>query len=146
MKTNIEVVQGWARQDQESYKGGTIYSTGQVLYSYGRHFPLAIITNEQGVIYKNSSSYSNTTSKHKSLISNRFECIIELSNELMKRLDNLEQDQEWGALKVDCCNEIKERIVALHKKIDRARSEKKKGAYRSCIEDNLLQLAQMNEM
>lgn len=48
---------------------GSFYTSGGVLYSYGRHFPVARFATVGGLkaIVINSNRYSNTTSKQQNL-------------------------------------------------------------------------------
>jgi len=70
-KSNEEVVGGWI--EKESYKGrnsgDTLYYEGNVIYSYGPHFPLAVKMwdDKNGLFYLvNGDRYSVTTSAHQS--------------------------------------------------------------------------------
>ena len=51
---------------------GSIYSRGDVLYSYGEHYPLAVVErNRHGyaaVAYVNRDKYSITTANHRKLV------------------------------------------------------------------------------
>lgn len=65
-----EVAHFWANQTQEHAKsngGGSLYFSGNTIYSYGSHFPIAKhATNDKGetaVLFTNRT-YSNTTAKH----------------------------------------------------------------------------------
>ena len=67
---NNTIAELWATQAQHHArnKRQTFYFTGKTIYSYGEHFPIAIIEERFGrnfVIY-NSRSYSRTTSRHQS--------------------------------------------------------------------------------
>lgn len=63
-------------------------TTGYVVYSYGRHWPLFIYFD--GKWYENADSYSVTTSKHRSQLHPLAET-LERSNEEMKAIrDQLE--------------------------------------------------------
>lgn len=71
MKTvfgNKELTHAWAHQTQEHGRNsnGSLFFRDKVLFSYGEHFPLAKLYNHGWVVH-NSRSYSNTTSKHRSL-------------------------------------------------------------------------------
>jgi hypothetical protein len=64
-----EVAHLWASQAQDSARVacGNFYFDGAVIYSYGRHFPIAKhVTNSNGekAVLFTTSSYSNTTAKH----------------------------------------------------------------------------------
>ena len=69
---NNTIAELWATQAQHHArnKRHTFYFTGKSIYSYGEHFPIAIIEERFGrkfVIY-NSRSYSRTTSRHQSAV------------------------------------------------------------------------------
>lgn len=55
-----EFCQQFARQQKSTLKCGNVYSRGRVAYSYGEHYPMAIIRGSRAFI--NSDRYSLTTS------------------------------------------------------------------------------------
>lgn len=59
----------WAHQTQSDARdaGGTFYFSGPTLYSYGSHFVIASILPDGRMLW-NDSSYSNTTTKHQSIV------------------------------------------------------------------------------
>src|SRR5579872_324467 len=65
-----EIAHLWAHsktQDDARNPGGNFYFSGDTIYSYGSHFPIARhVTNEQGqaAILFTNQTYSNTTAKH----------------------------------------------------------------------------------
>ncbi len=70
---NSTVAELWATQAQNHArnKQHTFYFTGNTIYSYGEHFPIAIIEEKFGrkyVIY-NSRTYSMTTNRHQWYVS-----------------------------------------------------------------------------
>ena len=69
---NSTIAELWATQAQHHArnKRQTFYFTGKTIYSYGEHFPIAIIEERFGrnfVIY-NSRTYSRTTNRHQSAV------------------------------------------------------------------------------
>lgn len=44
-----------------------LFIEGRVIYSYGRHFPIALRLLDRVVLF-NQDNYSNTTTRHKSLV------------------------------------------------------------------------------
>lgn len=63
----------WAQQRQESGTTGKgrVFFEGEIIYSYGRHFPMArFIDNANGerVVLVNESRYSVSTSKHQGIV------------------------------------------------------------------------------
>jgi len=59
-----DVVNQWVGGDKA--QGSRVFSTGDVIWSYGYHFPMAIRDRENKVVYVNTSKYSQSTSKHQS--------------------------------------------------------------------------------
>ena len=55
----------WAHQTQDEARtsAGTFFFDGKTIYSYGRHFPIAMHT-ENGVVLFTTRGYSNSTAKH----------------------------------------------------------------------------------
>jgi len=47
-------------------QGSNIYAVGDAIYSYGSHFPMAIVDHKNKIVYWNKSKYSVSTSKHQS--------------------------------------------------------------------------------
>jgi len=75
--TNQELFHVFASGTQEHGRSanGNVFFSGDVLYSYGTHFPLAVRYN--GKMLLNADSYSVTTSKHQSYAANalrHFDC------------------------------------------------------------------------
>ena len=64
-----EVCESFAAQCPARGKASSMYYDGPVAYSYGEHFPLAIITTKPGAVNAatfNADRYSPTTSRHQS--------------------------------------------------------------------------------
>ena len=74
MKTkfnNSELTHVWANQTQSHGTGSNMFFEHGTIYSYGYHFKLAqFVNNKEGqrCVMINLKSYSNTTSKHQSLV------------------------------------------------------------------------------
>jgi hypothetical protein len=66
--TNRELPHIWANQLQNEGRGSNMFFEGPIIYSYGKHFPIAEILEKEKVILVNSSNYSITTSKHKGYV------------------------------------------------------------------------------
>ena len=66
--SNSELPHVWAHQKQDEGKGaGSFYFTGNTIYSYGSHFPIAShVQNKKGqkAILFTTRTYSNSTAKH----------------------------------------------------------------------------------
>jgi hypothetical protein len=59
----------WASQSQNSGRAGNIEFDDGVIYSYGRHFPVARFAPEFGdIVLFTDRGYSSSTGKHKSII------------------------------------------------------------------------------
>ena len=60
-----DVAHLWANrhQDEARTSGGNFYFNGDIIYSYGSHFPIARIM-EDGTVMFTLRTYSNTTAKH----------------------------------------------------------------------------------
>jgi len=72
MKTvfsNRELTHVYAQQSQHYGRSGTMFFEGTELYSYGKHYLLAEFIDNNTVLI-NDTGYSNTTSKHISLVIN----------------------------------------------------------------------------
>ncbi len=72
---NSTVAHRWANQNFEAGEsrnpGGNFYYSGKIIYSYGRHFPIARhVTNERGdnAVLFTESTYSNTTRDQVSIV------------------------------------------------------------------------------
>ena len=67
--SNNEAAHIWASQSQANGRAGNVFFENGVIYSYGRHFPVARFAPEFGnVVLFTNRGYSNSTGKHKSLI------------------------------------------------------------------------------
>ena len=59
----------WASQSQYEGRASRVFFEGGVIYSYGRHFPVARFAPEFGdIVLFTNRGYSSSTGKHKSLI------------------------------------------------------------------------------
>lgn len=64
-----EVAHIWATQSQAQGRASRVFFEGQIIYSYGYHFPVARFAPEYGdIVLFTSRGYSSSTGKHKSLI------------------------------------------------------------------------------
>lgn len=64
---NRNVAHAWAHQHKARATGSNFYFEGDTIYSYGRHFPIARIDVDRGIVWFTTRGYSNTTAKHISL-------------------------------------------------------------------------------
>lgn len=63
--SNTELIETFNKQSQSFGKANSLFFEDNTLYSYGRHYPLAIIQDSYVLI--NDMGYSVTTSKHISI-------------------------------------------------------------------------------
>lgn len=59
--------EAFAAQSKPRARASALYFDGPVAYSYGEHFPLAVITGPKAATV-NVDKYSVTTGRHKSMI------------------------------------------------------------------------------
>ena len=62
-----EIAHLWANQTQEEARNNNknLYFEGRTIYSYGKHFPIAVLNkNNSNIVYFTTDTYSNTTAKH----------------------------------------------------------------------------------
>lgn len=67
LKDHREVCHYWAHKVQPFGQCGDIFFEGDVIYSYGRHFPMAAHAAE-GIVLLTTRKYSVSTAKHLSLV------------------------------------------------------------------------------
>jgi len=72
--TNKQVIEQWAEyvcgynsKPEGHNSNGSIYYKGDVIYSYGSHFPMAIFMGGRCTVI-NGDKYSPTTSRHQSTL------------------------------------------------------------------------------
>ena len=105
--TNRELARIWMSQTQEHGKNSSssMYFRGSTIYSYGAHYPIAKIYEDQKVVLVNNHNYSPTTCGHRSDVVNAIprtyttkyvsdptdlnESIDELSYELLESYYNM---------------------------------------------------------
>lgn len=63
---NKEVAHLWAHKSRQQATGSHFFFQGDTIYSYGRHFPIA--RHYKGCVLFTTRDYSNTTSRHKSIV------------------------------------------------------------------------------
>jgi len=71
LRNHAEVAHYWANKRQEEGRAGNIFFEGDVIYSYGRHFPIARFTRTPSgreVVLFNAASYSVSTSQHQGIV------------------------------------------------------------------------------
>lgn len=116
--TNNEVARLWACQSQPEARSDSMFFEGPIIYSYGRHFPIAMHTEFKGkpCALKTTRDHSNTTAKHKSLVSawlySRRIVTIHVSDPTVYKIDpeairldfaRQVEDQIAGALRATTC-------------------------------------------
>lgn len=60
-----DVAHAWAHQTKKEWRKGNVFFDGKAIYSYGRHFPMAVLLPDNHVAI-NAITYSNSTSRHQS--------------------------------------------------------------------------------
>lgn len=113
--TNSQCVHVWAQQNQDTGKNSnsSIFFTGDTIYSWGNHYPMARI--EDGVVFINSDNYSPSTCRHKSLV---YESVRHLTVFTVPDVTlATESNYDWMC----------EQITSIMKKASKARA--RKGAY-----------------
>ena len=65
-RSNSEVAHRWANGIGERCTGSHMFFEGNIIYSYGYHFPMAIKWN--GYVLYNEERYSVSTSKHQGYV------------------------------------------------------------------------------
>ena len=60
-----QVCESFAAQNPARGRASSLYYDGPVAFSYGEHFPLAVITGPKAATV-NADKYSSTTSRHQS--------------------------------------------------------------------------------
>lgn len=63
----IQVAEAFASQSKPKARASALYFEGKIAFSYGEHFPLAIITGPKAATV-NTDTYSSTTGRHKGMI------------------------------------------------------------------------------
>ncbi len=92
--TNREIAQSFANGATKGRNGNqTIFIDGDVIYSYGHHWPIAVRQGRAALI--NGNKYSVTTSRHTSRIAAElsfagFECAY------------VGKDEMWNAVRTAC--------------------------------------------
>lgn len=86
----------FAAQTNKQGKASALYYSGRVMYSYGPHFPLAVITGDREATV-NSDRYSQTTSCHAGAVRGALAIagykLVEADTRTMQRLaDTVERD------------------------------------------------------
>lgn len=71
MRTRTEnryvAAEAWLKGQESPRSKGSVYSEGDTIYSYGKHFPMAVKEGANRV-WVNPDTYSRTTSKHQSAL------------------------------------------------------------------------------
>jgi len=91
---NSEVARAF-REGNSEEKTQHLFIEGNVIYSYGYHFPIAIKLNNRTILF-NSDGYSNTTAHHKGLVKRSFSDwdIIEKNTRELKALIGIHTIEE----------------------------------------------------
>jgi hypothetical protein len=66
---NSELAEDFVNQDLQKKEGNNMFIEGNVIYSYGYHFPIAIKLKDRTILF-NQDGYSVSTSRHKTYVKN----------------------------------------------------------------------------
>ena len=108
---NSTIAKLWATQAQHHArnKRRNFYFTGNTIYSYGEHFPIASIAEQFGrkyVLY-NSRTYSVTTNRHQSAVSCAIHRHLAMFPCLVLPLSDYDVDfHSWLAEQKDCMQQL----------------------------------------
>jgi hypothetical protein len=134
--THSEVATAFAKREKPKGNGSRMWFKGRTIYSYGAHFPIAILTKHKGAecVLFTTRSYSSSTSAHKNLV----QWALKEHCDLPVFAGPLEPDDVYGdgvsrELAVRFADSYTSRITALAASHDRA--TKCMDAYRKRIED-----------
>lgn len=151
--TNEQTIQSFieGKKDHGHNSTHSIYFDGDVLYSYGSHFPLAVrYTRDDGsqLYFVNEDRYSNTTTNHQS--GTRWQLhqlgheVIELDTKSMKLIADY-VNYDWGSTDIPTFKKTSvEYLQAEYKhalsKADRARKEHMRDIWLSDAGEKLNQI------
>lgn len=135
---NKQVAENWRAQTKSEGHSMNMFFEHDAIYSYGYHFPMALMTNKlyngRAIILQNSDGYSNSTAKHLNYM--RQEChgdaVIEMPTEVLKEALNYFRDNgngTIGGLKVRIEKHLSNVISEAVEKRDRARTRKEMHQY-----------------
>lgn len=65
-RNQYDCAHAWAHGNSGNGRASSLYFDGPIIYSYGSHFPIAMIDGIR--VYFTKKSYSSTTAKHKSIV------------------------------------------------------------------------------
>lgn len=105
--TNDMVAHVWAQRSQDHGRNSSdsLYFHGDIIYSYGDHFPIArFVDNEHGtLVLYTSHDYSVTTSQHKSKVRRAIynERVIEVDDVLAVSPEAHEANGQWFRTTID---------------------------------------------
>jgi len=115
MLTQTELIRRFARENAIKGKASNMFVDGDILYSYGRHFPL-LVRLKWGYL-QNADHYSRTTSAHQSLTASYADALVPfsaLAEALYVRRSRWDYDDLLSALNgLDLVYKEKERLDIL---------------------------------
>lgn len=108
MKTNSEIAHLWAHQLPQPKTNGSLFYNGKTIYSYGYHFPIAKLLEDNKTVLITNRTYSVSTSKHQGYVSNAVSHLnkIYCNNPVEAHIDNI------GAFIKEIKNEMEQLIKA----------------------------------
>lgn len=148
--SNYDVAKKWHDQIKDSGHSLNVFYEHEVIYSYGYHFPMALITkfNYEGknIVLVNSNTYSNSTAKHLSHVRSvcNNDATIEMPTDLLKKfMDILRYNgdtKQIVSLKKEVAGLLNNEIAENENKLKRARVEWSKNNYKRQIDNRHEQL------
>lgn len=114
MAKNHQISHEWFYQTKEKGSGSSYFYEGPIIYSYGRHFPIARIVEKNGekIVLFTTSSYSGSTSAHVNMTRGAIPSyvqIIEMRNVPTEPLDRINHKPNIEAY----TNELQSALKAL---------------------------------
>lgn len=106
-----ETCHKWAHQsvDRGRNSTGSVYFEGRTIYSYGDHFPVAVLHPDKGAALFNPDTYSTSTSRHQSAArsaAGHLECFAVPNLEPRNDAENLENWRHLRGVMLERVNEL----------------------------------------
>jgi len=107
-----DVIELWVNQSQSEAKAGNVFFEKNIIYSYGNHYPIAVIYKD--IVLINNKSYSVTTQKHKNWV----------KWALNNKFDYVEVKDPENALNPENLKDLRDKIKELKNKYKKAYLQK----------------------
>lgn len=134
MAKHSACAEAWRDQTGKTRDAGSVFYRGEVIYSYGRHFPMARLVRSPGgvVIFVTTKGYSGSTSAHLGIVREAVKAMERFDVPDVMAQDDIAHAANFRAMLAD--------TQALIEQADRARTlgdhyrrkaeEKRRSAYR----------------